>query len=302
MGGLGADGLGLVHRPPSVGLDHRGITVADAQPGPADPARVVQQEHAWCRRGGRPEPHEDDGSSGPLPQPVDGRGELVEVGGAGGTRLGVGHEDDRGGRRVVQRDGSGTIDSRERKPGHNRRHNAAHAPRVDARSRLGKGGLATDSVVSGSTAARRTPVPAATGTVSPMSVSVALEELRDEIGRQAPVCFLLTVGPDGRPHSVQLAVSWADPGQLAFHPGNKTVANAQDRPLVSLLWPPRELGGYSLIVDATVVTASGSGDGANSVLVRPTRAVLHRPARPDNPEAVAHGSDCVRVFSDSSDP
>ena len=132
-----------------------------------------------------------------------------------------------------------------------------------------------------------------------MSMSVALEGLRDEIDRQGPVAFFLSVGSDGRPHSVQLPVTWVEPGQLVVHPGDGTVANAAARPLVSLLWPPTQSGGYSLIVDATVVATSGSG-GANSVTVAPTKAVLHRRARADDPTAAAHGSDCVRVFSEKS--
>lgn len=133
-----------------------------------------------------------------------------------------------------------------------------------------------------------------------MSVSVALEGLRDEIGRQGPVAFFLSVGSDGRPHSVQLPVSWVEPGQLVVHPGNGTVANAAARPLVSLLWPPTQSGGYSLIIDATVVATSGSSEGANSVTVAPTKAVLHRRAGAGDPSAAAHGSDCVRVFSEKS--
>ncbi|MDQ6616650.1 MAG: hypothetical protein M3083_18380 [Actinomycetota bacterium] len=133
-----------------------------------------------------------------------------------------------------------------------------------------------------------------------MSVSVALASLREEIERHGSVAFFLTVGSDGRPHTVQLPVDWVEPGRLVVHPGNSTVANAEARPLVSLLWPPTEPGGYSLIVDAIVAGVSGSGGGDNAVSVEPTKAVLHRPAQPEDPNAVAHGSDCVRVFSDQS--
>jgi hypothetical protein len=128
-----------------------------------------------------------------------------------------------------------------------------------------------------------------------MSVSVALAELREEIDRQGPVAYFLSVGPDGRPHSVQLSVGWAEPGHLVVHPGNSSAANAGTRPLVSLLWPPIEPGGYSLIVDGTVVAVSRAGDEGNAVSVQPTKAVLHRPAASSE-----HGSDCVRVFSDHS--
>jgi len=134
-----------------------------------------------------------------------------------------------------------------------------------------------------------------------MSVSVALAGLHEEIDRHGPVVFLLSVGGDGRPHTVQVPVSWEEPGQFVFHPGNSTVANVQARPLVSLLWPPTEPGGYSLIVDGTVVAASGSGGGDNRVCVQPTKAVLHRPAKSGNSGAAAHGSDCVRVFAETAE-
>jgi hypothetical protein len=130
-----------------------------------------------------------------------------------------------------------------------------------------------------------------------MSVSVDLANLREEIDRHGLVAFFLSVGPEGRPHSVQLRVEWLEPGRLVVHPGNSTVANAAARPLVSLLWPPTEPGGYSLIVDGRAVDASGSGQGDNTVSVEPTKAVLHRPAQPDDGDAATHGSDCVRVFS-----
>jgi hypothetical protein len=55
--------------------------------------------------------------------------------------------------------------------------------------------------------------------------------------------------------------------------------------LVALLWPPNERGQFSLIVDAV---ATRAGDGA--VHLRPTRAVLHRPA----PSGA--GSDCQTVL------
>ncbi len=129
-----------------------------------------------------------------------------------------------------------------------------------------------------------------------MSVPVALEGLREEIDNHGSVAYFLSVGPDGRPHSVQLRVELTD-GQLVVHPGNSTVANAEARPLVSLLWPPAEVGGYSLIVDGTVAGVSRAGGGNNFVAVNPTKAVLHRPAQSDDPDAVVHGSDCVGVFS-----
>ena len=130
-----------------------------------------------------------------------------------------------------------------------------------------------------------------------MSAPVELARLQEVVDGYGPVAYFLSVSADGRPHAVELEVSWVATGDLVVHPGNGTAANARVRPLVSLVWPPTEPGGYSLIVDGAVVTVSTAGAGDNTVVVAPTRAVQHRRGRAGDPDARAHGSDCVRVFS-----
>jgi hypothetical protein len=117
-----------------------------------------------------------------------------------------------------------------------------------------------------------------------VSVPVPLDSLRAEIARLGQDAYVLTVSPDGRSHSVSVSVSWAG-DDLVMGGGTKTLANATDRPLVSLLWPPAEAGGYSLIVDGT----ARADDGL--LVVRPTRAILHRRA-----PTSAGGSDCVALY------
>lgn len=131
-----------------------------------------------------------------------------------------------------------------------------------------------------------------------MSIPVELAALQSRIEEYGHRGYLLTSGPDGRPHSVGVGVRWED-DLLVTAPGNATVANAAARPLVALLWPPAEAGGYSLIVDAEVVAVVGGGDGGNSVTLRPTKGVLHRPAEDLAPgQSVRPGctSDCKPVF------
>ena len=130
-----------------------------------------------------------------------------------------------------------------------------------------------------------------------MSSPVELARLQEAVDGYGPVAYFLSVSADGRPHAVEVEVSWVETGDLVVHPGSGTAANAQARPLVSLVWPPTEPGGYSLIVDGAVVTVSTAGVGDNTVVVAPTRAVQHRRGRAGDPDARAHGSDCVRVFS-----
>jgi hypothetical protein len=126
-----------------------------------------------------------------------------------------------------------------------------------------------------------------------MSIPVALEKLRAEAERFGATPYLLTVGDDGRPHSVSVSASWED-GVLVAKTGKRTAANAAARKLVSLLWASREAGGYSLIVDGDA-SLRGTGEDAR-VIVRPTRGVLHRPAATpaDAPEGCS--ADCVPVL------
>jgi hypothetical protein len=117
-----------------------------------------------------------------------------------------------------------------------------------------------------------------------MSIAVGLDELRTTIEEFATDAYLLTVGDDGRPHSVAVPTRW-EGDELVVPAGRTTASNAQARSLVALLWPPAERGGYSLIVDAAVRRV---GDG--QVWLQPTRAVLHRPAPSGD------GNDCAPVL------
>jgi len=129
-----------------------------------------------------------------------------------------------------------------------------------------------------------------------MSIPVALEELRAAVADTDRAPFLLTVSDDGRPHSVAVDASWND-DELELPVGNRSMANASARPLVTLLWPARDAGGHTLIVDADVTTARGTGEDDNVVRVRPTRAVLHRPAASTTGSAAdaSCDADCIPI-------
>jgi hypothetical protein len=120
-----------------------------------------------------------------------------------------------------------------------------------------------------------------------VSIPVALDEVRREADTRRAAPYLLTVADDGRPHAVAVALRWQD-GRARCEVGRRTGANAEARPLVSLVWPPDEPGGYSLIVDGTAARQEGV------VLIEPTGAVLHRPAsEPAPPGAAEAGEACV---------
>jgi Pyridoxamine 5'-phosphate oxidase len=126
-----------------------------------------------------------------------------------------------------------------------------------------------------------------------MSIPVALERLHEETLRCGPSAYLLTVADDGRPHAVATELAWAE-GELVVKLGKRSASNLRARPLVSLLWPPLEAGGYSLIVDATAAL-EGEGEEQRARLT-PTRGVLHRPASGGVALKPGCSADCVPLL------
>lgn len=114
-----------------------------------------------------------------------------------------------------------------------------------------------------------------------------LEAITRERGGQA---YIITVSEQGAPHAVYVPVRW-DRGAVVAEVGAGTAANAATRPQVSLLYPVRAPGDYSLIVDGQATMEVGEG---RRVRVKPTRIVLHRPGPPLDP-ASACGADCVPI-------
>lgn len=99
--------------------------------------------------------------------------------------------------------------------------------------------------------------------------------------------YVISVSDHFRAHTATVAPTF-DGELLTIGPvGRHTGSNIEAHRDVVVLWPPRQLGGYSLIVDAHV-------EQNDPLVVRPTRAVLHRPATEDSPPAVCSPAyDCV---------
>jgi hypothetical protein len=115
-----------------------------------------------------------------------------------------------------------------------------------------------------------------------MSIPVPLERLRAAIAERGATAYLLTVTDDGRPHAVHGAVRW-DGDVLATDVGKRTAANVGARSGVSLLFPVRSPGDYSLIVEAP--PSSTSGD-TRTVRITPTKGVAARRRRRRSRRAV----------------
>jgi hypothetical protein len=119
-----------------------------------------------------------------------------------------------------------------------------------------------------------------------MSVKVDLDQLADTLAHY-PFGYLITVGHDYQAHTVSIVPVLRDGVLDIGEVGNSTRRNICVHPNATLLWPPTERGGYSLIVD-------GRGELTDdSLRVIPHRAVLHRPAQPNIPTTSGCGDDCV---------
>lgn len=102
-----------------------------------------------------------------------------------------------------------------------------------------------------------------------MSVKVDLGKLSGALNDYT-FAYLVTVSDDFRAHTVAVEPVF-DGGTFDVGPvGGSTSRNLSAHPAVTLVWPPTDRGGYTLIVD-------GRADGAQIV---PDRAVLHRKAQP----------------------
>ncbi len=102
-----------------------------------------------------------------------------------------------------------------------------------------------------------------------MSAKVDLDQLESALAEYS-FAYLVTVNDDFRAHTVAVTPVLADGVFSIDDIGGSTGRNAADHPDVTLVWPPRDPSGYTLIVD-------GRSDLTDAGMrVKPSRAVLHR--------------------------
>ncbi len=103
--------------------------------------------------------------------------------------------------------------------------------------------------------------------------------------------YLLTSSSTGTVKVITVEPTVVDGTVVVAGPGRGTLANLAANPAVTLVFPPLERRGFTLLVDGT---AEARGD---DVTVTPTGAVLHRPAShadgPPAPDGCGH--DCHPV-------
>ncbi len=119
------------------------------------------------------------------------------------------------------------------------------------------------------------------------TISEALEEYGN-------TPYVLTVGDDG-PHTSHSTVSLTPDGTSLTGPLSESAArNVGNRPAMSLFWPPREAGGYGIIMNGTaaVIATEGPAPLASIAL---TKAVFHRPGTPGPRHEGPCTSDCIPI-------
>ena len=121
-----------------------------------------------------------------------------------------------------------------------------------------------------------------------MSVKVDLDQLADAL-TDYTFAYLVTVDDGYKAHTVAVDPVLAD-GVIDVGPvGGSTRRNLTAHSDVTLVWPPAQRGGYTLIVDG-----KGRPAEADSALqIVPGRAVLHRKAAPGAATKPGCKDDCV---------
>ncbi|WP_121255707.1 pyridoxamine 5'-phosphate oxidase [Nocardioides ferulae] len=142
-----------------------------------------------------------------------------------------------------------------------------------------------------------------------MSIPVDVAELATTLADYGSG-YLLTVSSAGRVKVVSAAPRFVDGSLLVTAPGSGSITNIERNPAVTLLFPPVQPGGHTLLVDGIAALPTRddeddrsdvddeddgdeertgdreSGDAAPDVRIEPHHAVLHRPATPADTQAV----------------
>jgi hypothetical protein len=103
-----------------------------------------------------------------------------------------------------------------------------------------------------------------------VSVVVDLAELAVHIERFGPRAFLMTSASEDPPHVASVLVTMKG-DDLVMRAGRRTLANAEARPAVTLVWSSPNEHEHCLIVDGTAQRATDE-----HLVVSPSSAVLHR--------------------------
>ena len=115
--------------------------------------------------------------------------------------------------------------------------------------------------------------------------------LREALSDYGADAYLLTIGADG-PHTSHVTVAQKGDG-LTCALSKSAARNIDGQPSVSLLWPPLEKGGYSIVINARA--AKTEADYGPMATLELTKAVFHRPGVRTEPGEGPCPSDCKTI-------
>jgi hypothetical protein len=108
-----------------------------------------------------------------------------------------------------------------------------------------------------------------------MSIPVDPDRLAESVVEYGPTAYLLTSDDDGRPRVNQVTVLISK-NRVSVTAGGSASRNAKARPAVTMLWPPVDDRGFSLIADGIAEVGEAGPGAAIDIVV--TSAVMHRRA------------------------
>jgi hypothetical protein len=125
-----------------------------------------------------------------------------------------------------------------------------------------------------------------------MPLAMPASTLAEAVAHYGREAYLLTIANDG-PHTSFVSVDLKG-NVIACVIGKSAARNIASQPNVSLFWPPREPGGYALVVNGTA-TRQCEPSGVTRAEITLTKSVLHRagPKPPDSDGPCQ--SDCRRL-------
>lgn len=112
-------------------------------------------------------------------------------------------------------------------------------------------------------------------------LAVALEDFGD--------AYLITTDQLGHPRARMVETRLAGTCLHVAGWGRRSHTNFLHQSTVALVYPPREAGGYSLMIDGEAKLRD------DDLTVEPATAVLHRPGEPTGPGDSPCGQDCQRL-------
>ena len=110
-----------------------------------------------------------------------------------------------------------------------------------------------------------------------MTLKVELDKLLEVAAGFGTVPMLLSTDDDSRPRASAVSLTW-DGTVARVRAGHRSLANAERRPLVSLLWPAPAGERFALFVDGEATQVEPDGPEAKSggwVTFTATSAMLH---------------------------